>query len=262
MKPTAVELLNWQVTAELAARLGGAVLQSWAGRFNAREKKPADLVTEADLASQAVIAETVRARYPEHGFLGEEGQPTLNPDSDVRWIVDPLDGTTNYVHGFPYYAVSIGVEVAGELVVGVVYDPTRNDLFSAAKGQGAKLNGHLIRVSDVAELRKAMLVASIPVAVHASEPAVARFLAVLQQAQTVQRTGSAAMNLAYVACGRLDGFWSTSLKPWDMAGGAVLVREAGGFVSDLNLANLDIETGRILATGTNPLSREVSTLIA
>ena len=247
--------------AEEAAREAGRILLDWAGRFSVREKSPANLVTEADFASQEAIHRRLHERFPEHGFLGEEGLQTAATDSDFRWVVDPLDGTQNYVHGFPYYAVSIGLEYQRRLVVGVVYDPNRNEMFSAASGRGATLNGARLQTTRVDELKQAMLVASLPVAPRGDDPAVARFLRVMPHAQTVQRTGSAALNLAYVASGRIEGFWSSSLMPWDMAAGALLVREAGGRVTRMDGSEFDIETPDLLASNGAEIHAQLQRLL-
>ena len=248
-------------TAAEAARAAGRVLESWAERFTVSEKSPANLVTEADLAAQETIFDLIHARYPDHGFLGEEGLPRVAEASRFRWVVDPLDGTSNYVHRFPYYAVSIALEHDGELAVGVIYDPNRDEMFCAVRGGGATLNDRAIRPSRVSALRQAMLVASLPVGGGADDPAVSRFLKVIPHAQTVQRTGSAALNLAYVASGRIDGFWSSSLKPWDVAAGALIVDEAGGRVSKMDGQPLCIEIPDLLSTNGGEIHEELTRLL-
>jgi myo-inositol-1(or 4)-monophosphatase len=255
------ELNNLLRVAEEAARLGGEVLQSWAEKFTVSEKGPADLVTEADVASQAAIHGFIHAQHPGHDFLGEEGLSKHSGESGFRWIIDPLDGTTNYVHRFPYYAVSIGVEHRGELVVGVIYDPTRDELFAAVRGGGAMLNGVPIRVSRFSPLSQAMVIASFPPGVRSDSPAMLRFLKVLPHAQTIHRSGSSALNLAYVAAGRLDGYWSSSLKPWDMAAGIVLVREAGGRVTKMDGSPIDHHVMSLLATNGTGLHDELIALL-
>ncbi|HUG89182.1 MAG TPA: inositol monophosphatase family protein [Planctomycetaceae bacterium] len=235
-------------TAEEAARAAGRVLEDWAGRFTVSEKSPANLVTEADFASQEAIHALIRERYPDHGFLGEEGLARTGRDAAYRWIIDPLDGTSNYVHRFPYYAVSIALEHAGELCVGVILDPTRDEMFAAVRGEGARLNGRPLRTSQIDRLEQTFAVASLPVAVRRDDPAVERFTRVLEKVQTVQRTGSAALNLAYVAAGRIDAYWSSSLKAWDMAAGALLVREAGGRVTRLDGSEFQLDQPEVLAT--------------
>ncbi len=247
--------------AQEAARTAGAVLESWAERFTVSEKSPANLVTEADVAAQKAIYDVIHARFPDHGFLGEEDLSTSTGESSCRWVIDPLDGTSNYVHRFPYYAVSIALEKAGQLAVGVIFDPNRDEMFCAVRGGGANLNGRVIQPSRVKELRHGMVVASLPVGEGADNPAVERFLKVIPAAQTVQRTGSAALNLAYVACGRIDGFWSSSLKPWDMAAGALIVAEAGGRVTTMSGPPFRIEIPDLLATNGGQIHEELARLL-
>lgn len=251
-------------TAIDAARTAGSVLLEWQDRFTVSEKNRSDLVTEADLESQEVIASLIGQQYPEHGLLGEEGLEKSDGGSGYRWIIDPLDGTGNYVHGIPYFAVSIALECDGDLAVGVVLDPTRDEFFTAVRGQGAHLNGQRLSVSAdrISSLEQALVMASLPVGVESSDdPAIARFLRVLTVAQHTQRTGSAAMNLAYLAAGRLDAFFSTSLKPWDMAAGALLVREAGGRVTDLSQAPFDISVPSLLASNGSDVHRQLAALL-
>lgn len=250
-------MLEFLQSAEEAARRGGHVLRTWASKFTVKEKSRSNLVTEADFASQKAIHEFLHGRYPHHGFHGEEGLNEVRPDSPYRWVVDPLDGTTNYVHGFPYFAVSIGLEQDGQLVAGAIYDPTRDEMFLAARGAGATLNRRPLRRSEVTELSQAMVVASLPVATDPGDIAVKRFLKMLPHAQTVQRTGSAALNLAYVAAGRLDAFWSTSLKPWDMAAGVVLVEEAGGKITRIDGGPFQLEEPNLLASNGSNIHEEL-----
>ena len=248
------ELLD---TATQAARLAGEILESWAPKFSAREKSPANLVTEADLASEKAIFEFIHARYPDHRFLGEEGLLRNDGDSPYRWVIDPLDGTSNYVHRFPYYAVSIGLEHDRELIVGAIYDPNRDEMFSAAKGQGATLNREAIRPSETEDIADAMCMASLPIKAKQDDPAIQRFLRVLDVAQTVQRTGSAALNLCCVASGRIDAFWSTSLKPWDQAAGALIVQEAGGVLSKTDGEPFDVNKPDLLSTNSPALTSQL-----
>lgn len=206
------------------------------------------MVTEADFESQQKIQAIITAEFPSHGILGEEGLNRAAVDSPYRWIVDPLDGTSNYVHGFPYYAVSIGVEQAGDLVVGIVFDPTRDEMYTAVKGGGAWCNARQLQVSCVSRMEEALLVASFPPGAKRDSRAIQQFLEILPHVQTVQRTGSAAMNLANLAAGRVDGFWSFSLKPWDVAAGALLVQEAGGKITTTAGDHLKIEVSDMLAS--------------
>jgi myo-inositol-1(or 4)-monophosphatase len=247
--------------AEQAARLGGAILQDWAGRITPKEKSPKNLVTEADFASQKAISEFLGRECPGHGFLGEEEGGPAAIASDYRWIVDPLDGTSNYVHRFPFYAVSIGVEHQGQLVAGAIFDPTRNEMFSASIGSGATLNGQSIEPSATEPLASALVIASLPVKTSSDSLEVRRFLRVLTKAQSLQRTGSAALNLCYVAAGRMDAYWSTSLKPWDMAAGVLILREAGGRVTAIDGGAFDVNVPDLLASNGNALHDELAELL-
>lgn len=259
-------------TAQEAARLGGRILEEWGTKFTSREKSPANLVTEADLASQCAIFGLLRERYPDHDLLGEEELPgegfggrDQGPGSEktrYRWIVDPLDGTSNYVHRFPYYAVSIGLERDGEMIIGAIYDPNRDEMFAAASGEGATRNGERILVSRTEELSQAMCMASLPVKADRQHPAVQQFLKILELAQTVQRTGSAALNLCAVACGQIDAFWSTSLKPWDTAAGILIVREAGGIVSTTRGEEYSVYRPDLLASNGSRLHSSLSAALS
>lgn len=262
MKPSEFnmdDLQLWLSAAIDAAQRGGKVLQEWVGKFSVREKSRSNLVTEADEASQLAIVESLRRHFPNHGFLGEENLNDRTPGTEAFWIIDPLDGTTNYVHGFPYYCVSIALSVGGRIVVGVIYDPTRNETFSAVLGQGAFRNGLPVQTSGETEMQSAMAIASLPVATDPENPAVRRFLQALPRLQTVQRTGSAALNLAYVACGRIDAFWSSSLYAWDVAAGALLVCEAGGSITTLTGDEFSVFVPSLLAASTATLRQELVT---
>lgn len=247
-------------TACEAARAAGAILQDWAHKFTVREKGPANLVTEADLAAQSAIVERIRSRFPDHGILAEEGLDEA-PERPYRWIIDPLDGTSNYVHRFPYYAVSIGLEYQRRIVLGVIFDPNRDELFVAERGRGARLNDQVVRPSHVTALSHAFVVASLPSAISSDHPSVLRLLEVLPHAQSLQRTGSAALNLAYVACGRMDAFWSSSLKPWDVAAGSLIVTEAGGMITRMDGNPFDFMLPDLLASNGSSLHQELSLLL-
>lgn len=248
-------------TAQNAARTAGKVLQEWSRKFTVSEKSRANLVTEADINAQNAIFAVIHGAYPDHSFLGEEDLAVENAGSAFRWIIDPLDGTTNYVHGFPYYGVSIALEEAGELIVGVIYDPTRDEMFSAIDGRGAFMNDEPIRCSQIEDVGDAMCVASLPVGSDGTEWQVRQFLHVLPKSRTVQRLGSAALNLAYIACGRLDVYWSGSLKPWDQAAGAVIVREAGGRISKMDGTSFDVEQPDLLASNGRALHGQLQALL-
>lgn len=256
IEPT--ELLR---TAVEAAHAGGAILQDWVGRFSVKEKRRADLVTEADVASQVKIHEIISTRFADHGFLGEEGLNHKSDTSPYRWVIDPLDGTSNYVHGFPYYAVSIAVQKETELIAAVIFDPTRNETFTATKNGGAFLNESPITTSGQTELSQAMAMASLPVGANREDPAVDRFLNAMAHLQTVQRSGSAALNLACVASGRIDVFWSSSLKPWDKAAGVLLVQEAGGSVTAIDGTPIDIMVPSILSASSRTIAQNLITAL-
>jgi myo-inositol-1(or 4)-monophosphatase len=228
--------MDWSIQREAAceaARRAAAVLAHWRGRFNVREKGHADLVSEADVGAQNAIREYLQTRFPEHAFLGEEDAThhRPGPDAPPTWIVDPLDGTTNYVHDMPLYSVSIGLQVAGELVVGVVYDPSRDEMFHAARGQGAKVNDTPLRTSTIDRLDRAMLLTGFPPDLRGNERTLDWWRYFSFHAQTLRRLGSTAINLAWLAAGRCDGFYAFDNHAWDVAGGVVLLREAGGTVT-------------------------------
>ncbi len=221
---------------EEAARAGAAVLQSWRGRFAVSSKGPRDLVTEADLASQTEIRQLVTSAFPDFGFEGEESLPGASDaeqEHAVRWVVDPLDGTTNYVHGYPAYCVSVALAEGDRLLVGAIYDPVANECFTARAGHGAWLNGSRLRVTATEEPTEALAAISFPAQSERDSLAVRDFLAVLPHLRAVRRSGSSALNLAYLAAGRLDAFWARRIASWDVAAGLLLVQEAGGFTAPL-----------------------------
>ncbi|GIW78238.1 MAG: inositol monophosphatase [Gemmatales bacterium] len=245
------EFNQYLESAQEAALRGAAVLQEWRQKFRVREKGRFDLVTDADLASQRTIRQYLQERFPEHQFLGEEeGADTLRPraDSPPTWICDPLDGTTNYVHDCPLFAVSLGLLVAGELVVGVVYDPSRQEMFSAAKGMGAWLNGERIQTSSTSRLEEALLATGFPHDLRGHEDTLDWWCHFSLRARSLRRTGSTAINLAYVAAGRFDAYWGFDAHVWDVSGGVVLVREAGGVVTNCDGSSYDPFTPDGLAT--------------
>ncbi len=244
---------NYLAVAKQAALAGAQVLKDWTGRFTVSEKSKANLVTEADKESQQAIYEIILRNFPTHGFLGEEGVDEKSTQGHYLWIVDPLDGTTNYVHGFPYYAVSIALEIDSRLVVGVIYDLNRDEMFTAIRGAGAFCNDQPIHVSRPCPLSETLLITSIPTAADADDPALKRFVKLVCTAQSVQRTGSAALNLAYLAYGRIDGFWSSNLHSWDMAAGALLVEEAGGVLSNFQGDEFNVHQPAIVCSNSSSL---------
>lgn len=221
--------------AQTAALRAGACLKNRWGQVKLLKTKDGirDVLTQADLEAEQLILATIREHFPDHHVLTEEsGEQRGDESSRTYWIVDPLDGTTNYLHQIPYCAVSVACQEDGKLVAAVVHAPLLNELFCARRGKGAVLNGSQIRASTVQRLEESLLATGFPASPGISlEPHVAVFAQFLRKTQGVRRPGAAALNLAYVACGRFDGFWGAGLKPWDIAAGMLLVREAGGMVS-------------------------------
>ncbi len=210
-----------------------------------------DFVTQVDRGAESEIIKIIRKAYPQHAVLGEEGgvNKVSGGDNDVVWIVDPLDGTTNFLHGLPHFAVSIGVQVKGRLEHGVIYAPCTQDLYTASRGAGAQLNNRKLRVSPVKDPDAALIGTGVPIDVELLESYLPMLRVVAERTSGIRRAGSAALDLAYVAAGRLDGFWELGLKPWDIAAGLVLVQEAGGVVSDLHGLPDVLASGNVLAAG-------------
>ena len=231
-----------------AARRAGDIIVRQLERVDdlaVETKRHNEFVTEVDKRAEAAILDTISRAYPAHAFLAEESGS--RGEGEFVWIIDPLDGTTNYLHGFPVFSVSIALQVKGRLEVGVVYDPMRQELFTAVRGSGAQLNDRKVRVSRRTKLEGALLGTGFPYRdLEHLDHYLAVFRDLLQRTAGIRRPGSAALDLAYVACGRLDGFWEYGLKPWDMAAGALLVQEAGGFVSDLHGSPRYMENGDIV----------------
>ncbi len=246
------ELTDLRDACAAAARLGGEVLRDRFGRRRTIEFKGAgraDLVTDADRASEAALLDFLASRFPGAAVLAEESGAS-GAAGPLRFVVDPLDGTTNYAHGLPHFSVNVAVEDPRGLAAGATYDPLRDELFLAARGEGATLGGEPIRASATSDLSSALLVTGFPYDVQQSPELPLRvFAAFLRRARAIRRLGSAALDLAYVACGRFDGFWEMKLKPWDLAAGVLLVREAGGAAADFAGGDRILETGEICAAG-------------
>ena len=234
---------------EAIAREAGALLMGYfASHVTIEYKGDVDLVTEADRASEKMIVERLRSRWPEHGIVGEEGARSA-PGADYRWYVDPLDGTTNFAHGYPVFCVSIGlVRNDEQLEVGVLYDPTRDEMFSAQRGQGATLNGKAIHVSQTKKLAESILGTGFPSHKRHKNPNIHFYHQITLRSHGLRRAGSAALDLANVACGRYDGFWEFNLNPWDTAAGALLVQEAGGRVTRFDGSPFLLDSREVLAT--------------
>lgn len=231
-----------------AARTGGQILvQAFGNAQDISHKGLVDLVTEQDRRSEAAIHQIIREAFPEHAILAEEGGVTPGA-AEHRWIVDPLDGTVNYAHGYPVFAVSIAYEHQGELEVGVIYDPLLRELFVAQRGQGATLNGVPIQVSSTTELIQSLLETGFPYDRARLPLALAQLNHLAAVSQGIRRAGAAALGLAYVAAGRLDGFWEATLNPWDHAAGALLIREAGGAVTTIDGGTYTAMVGNVAAS--------------
>ena len=243
---------EWQSyldSAVEAARLAGSYQRHrFSSSFRVEMKGDKDLVTEVDRESERLIVEQLLAHFPGHDILAEEGDYPRS-GSSFRWIIDPLDGTTNFAHGFPWFCVSIGLEADNELVAGVIFNPIYDELFTATKGCGAFLNGRRLTVSGRSPLRDTLLGTGFPYDC-ASDPAnnFANFIAFQKAARGIRRAGAAALDLAAVASGRLDGFWELKLKPWDVAAGVLMVREAGGSVSSFDGTEYSLSSNRIVAS--------------
>ncbi len=262
-------LLN---VAVMAARRAGAVLirkMRNLEKLKVEEKGHNDFVSDADRAAEKAVIDCIFKHYPDHAILAEESGK--QGESDHVWIIDPLDGTTNYLHGFPVFAVSIGVQINGRMEHGVVYDPIRQELFTASRGDGAQLDGRRIRTSGQIQFERALIGTGFPFrqANTDLQPYLNMLAKVIQNTAGIRRPGAAALDLAYVAAGRLDAFWETGLAAWDLAAGSLLIREAGGIISGLNGSENFLETGHVLC-GTPKVykdlaklcSREIKALLA
>jgi myo-inositol-1(or 4)-monophosphatase len=256
-----------------AARRAGGILRHMLPFAVVREKSANDLVTDADIAAQRAIAQVLLGAFPDHAFIGEEegvGQlPTdsgstqtktveelkTGEESQWTWVVDPLDGTTNFAHGLNNFAVSIGLTKRREAMLGVVYDPMADELFTAIRGRGAWLNATRLRTSGCTEVSRALVAASFPPKMHRDAPEIHQFLNVLLASQSVRRLGSAALNLCYVGAGRLDGYWGGRLNAWDIVAGALVATEAGATVVRHDGTSFDPWGGQVLAAATDQLSR-------
>jgi myo-inositol-1(or 4)-monophosphatase len=245
-----LEIGRERKTATRAALKAGSLIRERVdGTKNIDYKSAFNLVTDVDKASEKLILEILGSEFPTDSILAEEGGGSTNASSTRRWLVDPLDGTTNFAHGYPFFAVSIGLEVNKKVVLGIVYNPMTDELFMAQKGKGAWLNDEPIRASSIANLSESLLSTGFPPDTgHAPFNNLKAFSHITALTHGVRRDGSAALDLCFVACGRTDGFWECRLAPWDIAAGSLIVSEAGGAVSNLQNGDLDISTGHILAT--------------
>lgn len=241
-------MLNFAI--ETAREAGQLLLEKFDRGIAIHKKGDTNLVTEADLASEALIIERIRSYYPRHSILAEESgnAVVIGGENTWKWIIDPLDGTTNFAHGYPCFCVTLALEHDGEIVVGVTFDPTRNELFAAERGCGASLNGKPIRVSNCENLGDALIVTGFPYDIKHRDDFARHLTEMLLSSRGVRRDGSAAIDMAYVACGRFDGFWEEGLNPWDVAAGVLLIEEAGGQLSYYDGRPFSIYTPPICAS--------------
>lgn len=259
---TKTHMINIAIEAATAA---GKFLRQNLGKARDIQQKSGqerNLVTEIDKRSEEIIIDIIKKHYPHHDILAEESGTEQGKTSEYKWIIDPLDGTTNFTHGLPVFCVSIGIEHRGEIIAGAIFDPNNNEIFSAEKGRGAFLNGKRIRVSQKNTLDSSLLVTGFPYNITENpDHAVEHFVNFLMNAQAVRRLGSAAIDLAYIACGRFDGFWEVALNPWDMAAGSLIVTEAGGAMTDFVGNKFSIYKKQMLASN-GLIHREMLEIIA
>jgi myo-inositol-1(or 4)-monophosphatase len=270
--PDGLSLAECLEVAIAASRAAGKKIVDMLYSAEVREKSSKDLVTDADIAAQAIIFEVIFARFPRHQFVGEEGAPASRATSGEKhpevvssvippgcwcWVVDPIDGTANYVHRFPNFAVSIALVRDGISYVGVVYDPMANELFSAVLGEGARLNDQPIHSSGCKQMEKALIAASFPPNVQRGSVEIEQFIEVLIEAQSLRRLGSAALNLCYVACGRLDGYWTGKVRSWDVAAGILIAEEAGCKLTRMNGGRFVLDLGDLTVASSAPLHAEL-----
>jgi myo-inositol-1(or 4)-monophosphatase len=241
-------MLNFAI--ETARDAGQILLEKFGRKINVSKKGDINLVTEADLASEELIIERIKSYYPKHSILAEEAgnAVVIGGENRWKWIIDPLDGTTNFAHGYPCFCVTIALEHDNEIVLGVTFDPTRNEMFAAERGRGASLNGKPLRVSETEELSESLIVTGFPYDFKRREDFARHLTRFLVQSRGVRRDGSAAIDMAYVACGRFDGFWEEGLNPWDMAAGLLLIEESGGQVTSYDGSKFNIYRPPIVAS--------------
>ncbi len=238
-----------QAAVEASQAAGALLLRYAATGFQIEYKNPINLVTDADRAAEQCVIDRLKTRFPDHHFLAEERGRDEEGSSPYRWIIDPLDGTTNFAHGYPAYCVSIGLEYKGRCIIGVIFDPSRNELFTAIEHHGAHVNGRPIHVSDTQTLDSSLLVTGFAYDIRETKRNnLDHFVEFALKAQGLRRTGSAALDLCYVAAGRFDGFWEVRLNPWDMAAGSVIAREAGGRLTDFSGKDLSIYGQELVAS--------------
>ncbi len=239
-----------ETSVDIAREAGALVAQYFARHIPYELKGEHDLVTAADRASERFVVERLRAHFPTHTIVAEEGGG-VDGSSEYRWYVDPLDGTTNFAHGLPHYNVTLGLERAGEMIAGVIYDPMRDEMFAAERGGGAFLNSHRIHASGVKRVSESLLSTGFPNRNRPANKNVHFYYQLALASHGIRRAGSAALDAAWVACGRLEAYWEFGLKPWDMAAGVIIVQEAGGRVSDMRGGPVEIGGVHVLMDNGN-----------
>src|SRR3954464_5154541 len=239
--------MSFLPSMESIAREAGALLISYFGKISIEYKGDADLVTEADRAAERLITERIVTLWPDHDLMGEEGARREH-GSHYKWYIDPLDGTTNFAHGFPVFCVSLGLTHKSQRMAGVIFDPTRNELFAAERGSGATLNGKPVHVSKTARLAESLVATGFPSHKRHKNPNIHFYHQITLRTHGVRRAGSAALDLCYVACGRLDGFWEFNLNPWDTAAGVLIAEEAGGQVTNFAGGKFELNSRETLAS--------------
>ncbi len=242
-------MTQWKLFAmDIAQKSGFLLKEKFNNTHKIQYKGAIDIVTEADKMSEDLIIEAIKRKFPDHGILSEES-PAITGAGKLRWIIDPLDGTTNYSHGYPVFCVSIALEKEGTIVLGVIYDPMREDMFVAVHGEGAYLNEKKLKVSSVGNISRSLLATGFPYDIRESnDNNLDHFNAMAIKVQAIRRAGSAALDLAYLAAGRFDGFWELKLKPWDTAAGCLMVTEAGGVISDIAGGKWHLQSPNLLAS--------------
>lgn len=246
------------------AREAGALLMSFFGKVSIEYKGDVDLVTQADRSAEKMIVERIRKQWPDHDLIGEEGS-RRETGSDYRWYIDPLDGTTNFAHGFPVFCVSMALEYKGERIAGVIFDPTRDEMFAAEKGSGAQLNGRPAHVSATPRLKESLVATGFPSHKRHKNPNINFYHQITLRSHGVRRAGSAALDLCYLSCGRFDAYWEFNLNPWDTAAGVLLVQEAGGKVTNFTGGPFNIDSREVLGSNTllhDELLHEFQAIIA
>lgn len=250
---------NFLSTAVKAARLAGELILNSLGRISKDDvsmKQASDFVTRVDKDSEQIIIKTIKNSFPDHSFLAEESGKESDSEH-YRWIIDPLDGTTNYIHGYPMFSVSIALEYKGEIILGVIFDPLRNEIYTAEKGRGAFLNGKPVKVSSVSSLKNSLITTGFPFRKKEMiDMYLKLFRNIFYKVSDIRRAGSAALDLAHLACGRCDGFFEIGLSPWDIAAGSLLIKEAGGVVTDFGGEEDYLLTGNVVA-GSPALHKEI-----